>query len=156
MIAWEPFVTEAMEKGNGHKLFDSSMIPGISPSSEIFQRSFIQNRPGDVAAFVRVWHKTTQFIKENPKEAFGIIAAIYKNTPEEVEALAQMDQIMDLKDNLTAFSYGSGLDSLHGSWKQMNNFMVKNKVIEKRLNSIDYLDSSWIRNLEQKGQQGDL
>jgi NitT/TauT family transport system substrate-binding protein len=149
IITWEPFVSEAVEKEKGIKLIDTSQIPGMSPNGNVFHRRFIQERPGDVQAYVRVWHKTTQFIKENPDPAFTIIANMYNKTIQEVQTIAQLDKLLDLQDNLTAFSYGSGLNSLHGSWKQMNNFMAKKKVIEKRLKSIDYLDSSWIRNLDQ-------
>ena len=136
------------EKANGRKLFDTSEIPGISPNGQTFHRSFIEERPEDVQVYVNVWHKTTQFIKENPKEAFGIIADIYKVTLGEVQAFAQVDKILYLRDNLTAFSYGAGFESLHGTARQINNFMIKEGMIDKQLDSTEFLDARFIRTLK--------
>jgi NitT/TauT family transport system substrate-binding protein len=148
IVTWEPFVTEAINKGNGRRLFDTSEILGIVPGVCAFHKSFIEKRPEDVQAYVNVWHKTTQFIKEKPKEAFGIIADIYNVAPGEVQALAQADKILDLRDNLTAFSYGTGFESLHGTARQINNFMINKGMTDKQLDSTEFLDVRFIRTLK--------
>ncbi len=148
IVTWEPFVTEAINKGNGRRLFDTTEIPGIMPGVCAFHKSFIEKRPEDVQAYVNVWHKTTQFIKENPKEAFGIIADIYKLAPGEVQALTQADKILDLRDNLTAFSYGAGFESLHGTARQINNFMIRKGMTDKQLDSTEFLDARFTRALK--------
>jgi len=150
IVTWEPEVSKAIEKGSGRKLFDTSEIPGISPNGGVFHRSFIEKRPGDVQAFVNVWHKTTKFIKENPKEAFSIIAGIYKKTPGEVQALAQIDKILDLQDNLIAFSYSTGFESLHGAAYKINDFMLKKGITDKQLDSLEFLDDQFIRALQRE------
>jgi NitT/TauT family transport system substrate-binding protein len=148
IVTWEPFVTEAINKGSGRKLFDTSEIQGIMPGVCTFHKSFIEKRPEDVQAYVNVWHRTIQFIREKPKEAFGIIADIYNITPGEVQALAQADKILDLRDNLTAFSYGAGFESLHGTARQINNFMIKKGITDKQLDSTEFLDARFIRALK--------
>ncbi len=148
VVTWEPIVTEIIEKANGRKLFDTSEVPGISPNGQTFHRSFIEERPEDVQAYVNVWHKTTQFMKENPKDAFGIIADIYKITPGEAQAFAQVDKILYLRDNLTAFSYGAGFESLHGTARQINNFMINKGMTDKRFDSTEFLDARFIRALK--------
>lgn len=147
IITWEPLVTEAIQKGKGRKLFDTSEIPGISPNVAAFHRSFIEQRGGDVQAIVNVWHRTITFIKENPKEAFGIIAEIYQKTPGEVQGMAQTDKINDLQDNLNSFSYSSELESLHGAFRYLNNYMIKFGNTDKLLDSTDCLDARFIRAL---------
>jgi NitT/TauT family transport system substrate-binding protein len=148
IVTWEPFVTEAINKGSGRRLFDTSEIPGIMPGVCAFHKSFIEKRPEDIQAYVNVWHKTTRFIKENPKEAFGIIADIYNVAPGEVQALTQADKILDLRDNLTAFSYGTGFESLHGTARQINNFMINKGMTDKQLDSTEFLDVRFIRTLK--------
>jgi len=145
IVTWEPFVTEALQKGRGHKLFDTSEIPGILTEGLAFHRSFIEERPGDVQAFVHVWHKTIQFIKENPSEAFGIIAKIYNKTPDEVQAFAQSSRIYGLRENVTAFTYGAGFESLHGTARQINNFIIRQGITNKQLDSTKFLDARFIR-----------
>ncbi len=119
IVTWEPLAAEARKKGNGRTLFDTSQSPGIVASVTAFKRSFIKKRPHDVQACVNVWHRTIQFIKENPEEAFGIIAAIYNVSLDEVKVLANLDKIMDLDHNITAFTYGAGFDSLYGGARQV-------------------------------------
>jgi len=147
---WEPLVTEAIEKGRGHKLFDSSEIAGIMPAVTVFHKKFIKERPQDVQAYVNVWHKTTQFIKENPKEAFQIIADIYKRPRVEVAGLAQIDKLLDLRDNQTAFSYSTGFESLHGAVYKINDFMLKKGITDKHLDSLEFLDGQFIRALQRE------
>jgi len=147
IVAREPLVTEAIEKGNGRKLFDDSKVPGISPSGIVFHRSFVEKRADDVQKLVNVWHKTTGFIKQNSRKAFEIVAAIYHVSPEEVGGLAKLDRILDLRDNLSAFTYAAGFESLHGSAKRINRFMIRNKTTQGRLDTADFLDSRFIRRL---------
>ena len=149
VVTWEPYVeqTQAIEDENVHKIFNTAEIPGISPSLETFHRSFIEERPGDIQAFVGVWNKTVQFTKENPKESLGIIAQIYNQTPGEVEVFAQTVKILDLRDNLTTFAFGSGFDSLHGSIRKINDFLIVKGIAKEQLDSTEFLDARFIRNL---------
>lgn len=153
IITWEPVISEAIVQSNGRKLFDTSAIPGISPGGHTFRRSFIKERPDDVQAYVNVWHKTTLFIKENPDEAFGIIAGIYNVTPGEALAFARLARILDTRDNLTSFSYGAGFESLHGTARQINNFLIAEGVTKKQLNSTEFIDATFIRAIKHSLQQ---
>ncbi|MGF1874509.1 ABC transporter substrate-binding protein [Photobacterium frigidiphilum] len=153
IVTWEPVVSEAIAQSNGRKLFDTSDIPGISPAGQTFHHSFIKERPGDVQAYVNVWHKTTLFIKENPDEAFGIIAEIYDVTPDEAQAFARLNQILDLRENLTSFSYGAGFESLHGTALQINNFLIDQDVTKTQLDSMEFIDATFIRALNHSLQQ---
>jgi len=147
-VLWEPLVSEIVEQGN-HIIWDTSKISGISPSIAVFHQSFINSRPNDIQAFVNVWHKTTKFIKANPDEAFGIIAENYDVSLEEVKAFAEQDKILDLSDNKDAFTYAAGFDSLHGTAKQINNFMKDNGITDRKLDSTEFIDAQFIRGVEE-------
>lgn len=86
-------------------------------------------------------------MKENPKEAFGIIAKIYGQTPGEVQAFVQMDKILDLRDNSVSFSFGSGFESVHGTARRINNFLIETGVTDKQLDSTDFLDARFLRTI---------
>jgi NitT/TauT family transport system substrate-binding protein len=156
ITTWEPEVSATVTKWHGRKLFDTSEIPGISPNGQAFRRNFIKERPGDVQAYINVWHKTTLFIKENPQQAFAIIAGIYAVTPDEVEQFTRLDQIHTLRKNITAFSYGSGFQSLHGTAQQINHFLIEQGVIEQPLDSTEFIDARFIRTLNHSLRQKTL
>lgn len=147
VVTFEPFVSEVLAGSEARKLFDTSEIPGISPNGPVFHRNFIEERPGDVQAYVNVWYKTTLFIKENPKQAFGIIAKIYDQTPGEVQAFTQLDKILDLRDNSVAYSFGSGFESMHGTFRRINNFLIESGAIDRQLDSTDFLDARFLRSI---------
>jgi len=149
IITWEPLASEAIQKGNGIKLFDTSQIYGIVPGVHVFKKTFIKERPEDVQAYVNVWYRTIEFIKSKPDVAFKIIADIYNTTPAEVQAFAQKDLILDLQDNLTSFTYASGFKSLHGSARKINDFMIQNKMTTKYFDSTEFINARFIRRLHQ-------
>ena len=149
VVTYEPFVSEVLAGNNARKLFDTSEIPGLSPNGSTFHRSFIDERPGDVQAFVNVWHKTREFMKENPKEAFGIIAQVYDSTPGDVQAFGLLDKILDLRENTVSYSFGSGFESLHGAARKMNNFLIKNEVTDRQLDSTEFIDGRFLRTLSE-------
>ncbi|KPA15365.1 aliphatic sulfonate ABC transporter substrate-binding protein [Candidatus Magnetomorum sp. HK-1] len=149
IITWEPLVSEAIQKGNGIKLFDTSQIYGIVPGVHVFKKKFIRERPGAVQAYVNVWYRTIEFIKLNPEEAFKIIADIYNTTPTEVKEFAQKDLILDLQDNLASFTYAAGFKSLHGSARKINDFMIQKKMTTKHFDSTEFINAKFIRTLNQ-------
>jgi NitT/TauT family transport system substrate-binding protein len=148
LVTWEPHASEARENG-GRSIFDSSEVPGLIYVGITFHRSFIEQRPQDVQAYVNVWHKTTEFIKTNPEEAFGIIAKIYDVPIDEVQAFTQQDKILDLADNKITFSYAAGFESLHGTARQMNEFMKDNSITNKTLDTTKFIDARFIRGVKE-------
>jgi NitT/TauT family transport system substrate-binding protein len=148
VITWEPFVEKAIQQGSGTKLFDTSQIPGISPSVLVFHRRVINERPEDVAACVRVWERTVRFILENPQEVYDMIAGIYQVTPAEVMQFAQTDRISDIKENIQAFTFAAGMDSLHGASMRIHRFLMRKGPPAGNLNSAAFLDDRFLRKLE--------
>jgi NitT/TauT family transport system substrate-binding protein len=148
MLTLEPYATHGLEAIKGRDLFDTSQTPGLSPTLIVFQRKFIEERRSDVIAFAEVWQRATTFIKENPDQAFGVIASMNKKTPSEIRQNAKLYKILDLRDNEQAFSFAAGFDSLHGAVRQVNGFMIARGITDKKLDSSYFLEGSFIRGLQ--------
>jgi NitT/TauT family transport system substrate-binding protein len=147
VLTWEPIASEVVQNG-GRKLWDTSKIPGISPNGLTVRKSFIDQRPDDVQAVVNVWHRTTEFIKQHPEEAFQTIADNYDVPVGDVQAFTQQDKILDLEDNKVVFSYAAGFESLHGTARQINEFMIEKGITDEQLDSTDFIDARFIRAVE--------
>jgi NitT/TauT family transport system substrate-binding protein len=145
VVTWEPALTEAVEKGHGHKLWDSTIIPGISPSLLATRARVVRDRPEDLQKLLAVWQRGTEFIQQHPEEAFAIVARVNKKTLAEVRQFAAVDPVLDRRANLVAFSYGAGFDSLHGSARMMNDFLLKEKLAPKPLDSIALLNDHFLK-----------
>lgn len=147
VVTFEPIVTEAIKKANGNKIFDTATIRGIAPSGQAFSKEFIANHPDAVQAFVSVWAKTTNYITENSTEAYGIIAQIYKKTDQEVADFTKTDSIVDVRDNVTAFSYAAGFESLHGTSREITRFLRLKGIAKTDLDSTSFLDGQFVQSL---------
>lgn len=150
VMTWEPHVTEAVASG-GHMLFDSSNLPGIAVTGLAFSEDFIQNRPDDIRRMLRVWYRATNFIQNNPEKAFAVVAEVNDVSPEEVSLFAQKNRILGLRDNALAFTYASGIESLFGSVRKINRFLIKRREDSNDIvNEKDVLDRQFVHELAQE------
>ncbi|WP_027330021.1 ABC transporter substrate-binding protein [Marinimicrobium agarilyticum] len=123
VMTWEPYATAAAK--NGNPLYDTAQTPGLISAGMIFRREFIKERPEDINRLLQVWWRATTFIHSHPEAAFEIVAEAQKVSPEEVKAFAELNQILGLRDNVQAFTYASGLESLFGSARKIQRFLTE-------------------------------
>lgn len=148
VMTWEPFATEAVKAVGGKRLFTTAELPGISASVYALRQDFAKSRPEEVHRMVEVWERATEYIKTHREEAYEIVAEVNRKPIEVVRQLAAIDKTLDRHENQLAFSYASGFDSLHGTWRQMNDFMLDRGLIEHPLDSEKYLDASFFMSLK--------
>jgi NitT/TauT family transport system substrate-binding protein len=147
VLSWEPYVSDA-KKAGGVQIFSAADFPGVTYSVFTLRRDFINAHPREVQALAEVWQRTERFIREHPKEAAAIVARVDNEPLPYVEGLLSSDRVLDLTDNRRAFSYAAGFESLHGSWRRMNDFMLDRGLVARRVDSPDHLDSRFIRALQ--------
>lgn len=147
VLVWEPFVSEAKQAG-GVQLFSAADFPGLTYSVFTLRRDFIESHPREVEAMVRIWHRAERLLRENPQLACEIVARVTKEPLPYVQDLLRSDRVLDVADNSRAFSYAAGFESLHGSWRRMNDFMLDNGLVSRRVDSPAHLDSRYIRALQ--------
>lgn len=148
VMAWEPVASNAVSAVKGKRLFTTADLPGVCGDVCAFRQSFVDDHPEEVQRYVNVWHRASDFIKAHPEEAYAIVAEINKKPIAEVKKLASLDKLLDLSDNKLAFSYASGFESLHGTWRQMNDFMLDKGLVKDRLDSTKFLDSRFLLGAE--------
>ena len=147
VFVWEPYASQARAAG-GHNLFSSADFPGLTYSVLTFRREFLQAHPAEIAKLVEIWHRGERYVHEHPQESCAIVAKLFDVPLPEVSDLLKTVRILDVADNDRAFSYAAGFDSLHGSWRRMNDFMLERGLVTARVDSPSHLDSSFIRRLE--------
>jgi NitT/TauT family transport system substrate-binding protein len=148
VLVWEPYAQQAQEAVRGVKLFSTTEFPGLTYNVMTMRRDFIKARPHDVAALLKVWQRSVQFIREHPDETCEIIAELFHEPVSSAKDMMRTDRILDLADNSRAFSYAAGFESLHGSWRRMNDFQIERGLAARRVDSPGHLDSRFVRALE--------
>jgi NitT/TauT family transport system substrate-binding protein len=144
VFMWEPYASQAEKAVDGTRLFSTAEFPGLTYNVLSMRREFVQARPAEVAALLRVWERTVQFIRDNPNEACAIVARAFNQPLAEVKDMMRTDRILDITDNSRAFSYAAGFESLHGSWRRMNDFMLERGLVTRRVDSPDHLDARFV------------
>jgi NitT/TauT family transport system substrate-binding protein len=147
VFVWEPYVSEAVQAG-GHSVFSTTDFPGLTYSVLTFRHDFINARPQDVAALIRVWHRAERFVHEHMDETCLLVSRRLEENLPEVQQLTREVHVLDLPDNGRAFSYAAGFESLHGSWRRMNDFMLEHGLVNSRVDGSPHLDSRFVRALE--------
>jgi NitT/TauT family transport system substrate-binding protein len=147
VLVWEPYGTEALDAG-GVVLFSSADFPGLTYSLLTLRRDFIDAHPDQVAALVRVWDRAERYVREHPDDSCEIVARLFHESLQSTHDLMRTVRVLDLADNDRAFSYAAGFESLHGSWRRMNDFMQERGLVTARVDSQTHLDSDFIRLLQ--------
>lgn len=149
ILTWEPYATQARDAVGGARLFDSAQIAGLSWTMCAARPEFIDRRAADVQRFVNVWWRTTRFSARQPEAAYAIVAEINQQDPAAVRAFVRQDRVLDLRDNLTAFSYAAGFASLHGSSRRMGDFLSARGLAPRQLGTDNLFDSRFVRDVAQ-------
>lgn len=147
VLSWEPYVSDA-KKAGGVQIFSAADFPGVTYSVFTLRRDFIEAHPREVQALTKIWQRAETFVRDNPHEACEIVARLSHEPLPYVEGLLGSDRVLDVTDNRRAFSYAAGFESLHGSWRRMNDFMLDRGLVSRRVDSPAHLDSRFIRALQ--------
>lgn len=147
VFTWEPVASAALAAVKGTKLFDSSQLPGSVWGVYAARDEILKSRAADFHKFVAVWQRTDAFMRSRSEEAHAIVAEVNRKTPAEVAAFARLDRTLDLKENLAAFSFASGFDSLHGAGRMMIDFQLRHGLVDKQIDTTDLLDPRFVEAL---------
>jgi len=144
---WEPTRSEALAKG--YKQFDKAgNYPGLVIDVLSFNSDVIKNREADVQAVVKSLLEAVDFLKSNPKEAIAIMAKAENMSEADMRGGLDGLRLLDKDENQTAFSYSVGFESLHGTFRSINDFFRENRITDKILDSTDFVDPQFIRRLQ--------
>jgi NitT/TauT family transport system substrate-binding protein len=89
VTAYPPNSTEIENAGIARTIFTSSRIPGEIVDVLALDEAVIRQRPDDVAGVIRAFYRAVRFAQEHPEEAWQIMSARERVTPEEFRAALQ-------------------------------------------------------------------
>jgi NitT/TauT family transport system substrate-binding protein len=150
VAAWYPVSQQALKAVPGSKpLFSSADVPGLIYDTVAVNPASLAQRHSDWVAFVKVWYKISDFVRD-PKtqaEAVAIMAAKVGVKAEEYAAAMPGTYFLSLDESKKRYGKGAGLDSLYGSTTVANDFNVANKVYKEAQGVDDYIDPSIVSSM---------
>jgi NitT/TauT family transport system substrate-binding protein len=145
IAAWQPNSGQALKTVQGSKpIFTSAEAPGLIYDLLYVSRESLEKNRADWAKVVAVWYRIVDYLDDpgNLDEALKILAARDNVKPEEYEPFFKGTHILSLKEALQHWKKGTGLDSIFGSTKNVDDFNVSNAVYKQHLDFQGYLDPS--------------
>ena len=84
LFTYEPYLTRAVEDGNGRIIFSSTALPNYRTDVIVALKDLDKNK--EYQKIMIAWYKALDYIKENPDEAYEIMA---KNEDMSLDSFAQ-------------------------------------------------------------------
>lgn len=147
ILVWEPYGSDAKAAG-GVQIFSTADFPGVTYSVFTLRTDFIKTHPREMKALVEVWRRADRYVREHPQDACEIVSRLFNEPLAYAQVLLETNRVLDVADNGRAFSYAAGFESLHASWRRMNDFMLDRGFATRRVESPAHLDSRFIRALQ--------
>lgn len=147
IATFEPYASEVMSQIDANVIFDSKNERGLVVDVGMVEQSNLQENFEEFEKVVRAWFKTIEFYNSNTDEAISIMANAAGIEPEEFAWFMDGVYIMDLRDNVTAFSRASGFESLYGNGGLIGDFYEGKGILEYIPEPEELLDDSIINSL---------
>ena len=109
-IMWEPELSEALESVEGaHTVVTSADYPDTIMDSLVVNTKFAEENPEVVEAVCEAWYKAVDFLKENPEEAYELMASGFEEvTAEDIAADCEGLEIFGKAENEALLSSANG------------------------------------------------
>lgn len=102
-MLWEPFLTEAVEKGGGASLVSTKDHPDLIVDVLGFSRKTIEDSPRQVQGVVNAVLKAIRYAADHPKDAYAIMAPYFSVSPDKYEAIVRGIKFCDQDRNRDYF-----------------------------------------------------
>ncbi len=144
VAVFAPFTTQALERAGSHVVFSSKDFPGIIPDHLVATAAVADGKPQAMAALVKAWYATLDYIAKNSADATAIMAAKAELTPEEYAQFAEGTTLFDAPTALKAFADRAGdPTSLPEMARRINPFLVSSGLADKEADLSKMLESKY-------------
>jgi len=143
--AFAPFTTQALSRPGSKALATSADFPGAIPDHLVFSRDFVGSHPDDVQHLIDAWFDTLDFLKSNATEATAIMAKKGGVSVDEYKSYDKGTTLFSLEDNMVAFTAGTTTKSLDFEAREIANFLVTAKLVDKAPDLTGLFDPSFIK-----------
>jgi len=141
VVTFEPVKSYLLEKG-GIEVFTSKEIPGEIIDVLVVSKSLIEKRKDELRKVLIGWKKAQEYLINNPLQAATEISTRYKFTPKEFLNSLNGLELPTVQENLHIFK-----ESLPNVIKQLQKVMISKKLISKKVDTTDLIDSSFIEDI---------
>ncbi|MBD2463548.1 ABC transporter substrate-binding protein [Oscillatoria sp. FACHB-1407] len=143
--SYEPFVSQAVQSGQGKVIFSSKDIPGIIPDPLVVHDQVLSEQPEAIQALMTVWYETLNYRKTHLDEVLPIEAKQAGVSLEEYNTILKGFSWLTPEECLKAFEPGDSMESVLYSSQVIGDFMLQQDLITRKPDSIEpYIDRGFV------------
>ena len=143
--SYEPFVSQAVQSGEGKVIFSSKDIPGIIPAPLVIHERVLNEKPEAVQALIKAWYQTLEYRTAHLDEVLSIEAKQAGVSLEEYSIILEGFKWLTPEECLKVFQPGNTMESVVYASQAIGEFMLEEKLISSQPNSIEpYIDRKFV------------
>ena len=146
-VTWEPWLSKAKARTDGHVLVSSKQYPDLIMDSFAFRKDFIQKYPDTVKDFMKAYYDAFNWMQANQTEALKVIGDAVQESPSDVSADLSTMTLFDLSTGKQVIGTSSSHGKIYDNVKAAADFWKSQGKIDTAVNPSDAVDPSFINSL---------
>jgi len=146
-VTWEPWLSKAKARTDGHVLVSSKQYPDLIMDSFAFRKDFIQKYPDTVKDFMKAYYDAFTWMQANQTEALKVIGDAVQESPSDVSADLSTMTLFDLTTGKQVIGTSSSHGKIYDNVKAAADFWKAQGKIDTAVNPSDAVDPSFINSL---------
>jgi NitT/TauT family transport system substrate-binding protein len=146
-VTWEPWLSRAKTRTDGHILVSSAKYPDLIMDSFAFRKDFVQKYPDTVKDFMKAYYDAYNWMQANKTEALKVIGDAVQETPADVTADLSTMTLFDLSTSKQVIGTSSSHGKIYDNVKAAADFWKAQGKIDSAVNPSDAVDPSFINSL---------
>lgn len=146
-VTWEPWLSKAKARTDGHVLVSSKQYPDLIMDSFAFRKDFIQKYPDTVKDFMKAYYDAFTWMQANQTEALKLIGDAVQESPSDVSADLSTMTLFDLSTGKQVIGTSSSHGKIYDNVKAAADFWKAQGKIDTAVNPSDAVDPSFINSL---------
>ena len=139
---YEPYLSQAADKGEGEIIAITS--DALTYTNALMARSeVLQRRKKDYVNIIRAWYRAQEFVKNNPQEAYRLMASKEGMAYEDFKDFYESFNFFTLEENKDIFSSEKFKDEL----KEIETFLVEHNFISTEVDTDKLFDGEVVNSI---------
>ncbi len=146
-VTWEPWLSKAKARTDGHVLVSSKQYPDLIMDSFAFRKDFIQKYPDTVKEFMKAYYDAFTWMQANQTEALKAIGDAVQESASDVSADLSTMTLFDLSTGKQVIGTSSSHGKIYDNVKAAADFWKAQGKVDTAVNPSDAVDPSFINSL---------
>lgn len=145
-VTWEPYLSRAKERPDGHVLITTAdpVARGVIVDNLIVRDDVIQERKADIERLIRAWFKAVQYIKTSPDDANAIIGKAFGLSAQEAAGTLKGVKLLDEAMNRSFFSKSENSPTIYKIADKAGELYLQQQLIKSKPNVDNLIDTEFV------------